>query len=336
MNHVYIYIYIYIYTHNVYKYEYTKHTYVYIYIYIYILRVYIYISIYIYMMYYNMYMYTIIQCLIAAALLRRLSFEGSSREVFCSMLAWRLLYIYIYICICRWLYIYIYTHTYYIYIYIYIYIKGVSGVRSDRFAAEMRDGVLQNWGRVWPDMLGSSGMWCLRMWCLIIIESIKLMIGFTTTNGDTTIIIKHHILKHHILELPNICRFGGPACLCGLFPSMDAHRKTYDVKVKIQQRGVQWKQGVVIRMMLYASLLYDTTPHPLHPPPTAPPCNAYPKMYGEGVRCHTPSPPTKSFHTKSPWVKLSGRLPIQFYGYENSHPLELRFCLSQTLWNRNS
>ena len=39
----------------------------------------------------------------------------------------------------------------------------------------------------------------------------------------------------------------------------------------ILQRGVQWKQGVVIYMMLYTSLLYNTTPiHctplPLHPP----------------------------------------------------------------------
>ena len=50
----------------------------------------------------------------------------------------------------------------------------------------------------------------------------------------------------------------------------------------------------------------------------------------------TPSPPTKSFPTKSPWVKLSGRLPIRFNGHENSHPLELRVCLSQTLWKTNS
>ena len=40
---------------------------------------------------------------------------------------------------------------------------------------------------------------------------------------------------------------------------------------KIHQRGVQWKQGVVIHMMLYTSLLYNTTPIqgtplPLHPP----------------------------------------------------------------------
>ena len=45
----------------------------------------------------------------------------------------------------------------------------------------------------------------------------------------------------------------------------------------------------------------------------------------------TPSPPIKSFPIKSSWVKLSGRLPIKFYGYDNSQPLELRVCLSQTL-----
>ena len=41
--------------------------------------------------------------------------------------------------------------------------------------------------------------------------------------------------------------------------------------VKIHQRGVQWKQGVVTCMQLYTSLSYNTTPiHctplPLHPP----------------------------------------------------------------------
>ena len=52
--------------------------------------------------------------------------------------------------------------------------------------------------------------------------------------------------------------------------------------------------------------------------------------------CFTPGPPIKSFPTKSPWVKLSGRPPIKFNGHENSHPLELRVCLSQTLRNPNS
>ena len=37
--------------------------------------------------------------------------------------------------------------------------------------------------------------------------------------------------------------------------------------LKIHQRGVQWKQGVVIYMMLSTSLLYNTTPiHCTHPP----------------------------------------------------------------------
>ena len=47
--------------------------------------------------------------------------------------------------------------------------------------------------------------------------------------------------------------------------------KRWLLKLYILQRGVQWKQGVVIEMMLYTSLLYNTTPiHctllPLHPP----------------------------------------------------------------------
>ena len=46
--------------------------------------------------------------------------------------------------------------------------------------------------------------------------------------------------------------------------------------VKIHQRGVQWKQAVVICMMLYTSLLYNTTPRHCTPPPTALPCNEYP------------------------------------------------------------
>ena len=44
-----------------------------------------------------------------------------------------------------------------------------------------------------------------------------------------------------------------------------------DARLKIHQRGEQWKQCVVMYMMLYTSLLYNTTPiHctslPLHPP----------------------------------------------------------------------
>ena len=45
----------------------------------------------------------------------------------------------------------------------------------------------------------------------------------------------------------------------------------YTYRLKIHQRRVQWKQGVVNYMMLYTSLVSDTapihrTPLPLHPP----------------------------------------------------------------------
>ena len=43
------------------------------------------------------------------------------------------------------------------------------------------------------------------------------------------------------------------------------------------------------------------------------------------MRLEASSPPIKSCPTKSPWVKLSRRLPLQLYGYDSSHPLELEF-----------
>ena len=42
--------------------------------------------------------------------------------------------------------------------------------------------------------------------------------------------------------------------------------------IYIPQRGVQWKQGVVIYMMLYTSLLY------ILPPSTAPPSHCTPTV----------------------------------------------------------
>ena len=42
-----------------------------------------------------------------------------------------------------------------------------------------------------------------------------------------------------------------------------------------------------------------------------------------------PDLPTKIIPTKIRWLKISGRLPMD----EKSHPLNLRLCLSQTLWN---
>ena len=46
--------------------------------------------------------------------------------------------------------------------------------------------------------------------------------------------------------------------------------------IKIHQRGVQWKQGVVNYMMSYTSLSYDTTPIHCTPLPLHRPYNEYP------------------------------------------------------------
>ena len=40
-----------------------------------------------------------------------------------------------------------------------------------------------------------------------------------------------------------------------------------------------------------------------------------------------PSPPIKSFPIKSPWVKLSRRLPIKFNGHEKFPPLKIKSLL---------
>ena len=50
------------------------------------------------------------------------------------------------------------------------------------------------------------------------------------------------------------------------------------LRSKSYQRGVQWKQGVVICMLLYTTLLDNSTPIHCAPLPLHPPCNAYPKI----------------------------------------------------------
>ena len=49
-------------------------------------------------------------------------------------------------------------------------------------------------------------------------------------------------------------------------------------RFKIPQRGVQWKQGVVIYMISYTSLSYNATPIRCTPLPLHPPCNEYPEL----------------------------------------------------------
>ena len=81
---------------------------------------------------------------------------------------------------------------------------------------------------------------------------------------------------------------------------------------------MQWKQGVVNYIMLYHSLLYCTTPHPLHLPPTALPFDEYPIM-----RTRRPSwPPASTAPTSCgspatrPWYK---HVYIYIYIYTYIH-----------------
>ena len=56
--------------------------------------------------------------------------------------------------------------------------------------------------------------------------------------------------------------------------------------VKIHQRGVQWKQGVVVYIILYVVLLYNTTPIHCTPLRLHPPFDEYPRCQNPGVRNH--------------------------------------------------
>ena len=59
-----------------------------------------------------------------------------------------------------------------------------------------------------------------------------------------------------------------PGCVDAI---MALDEESRQARLKIHQRGVQWKKGVVICMLLYTTLSYNTTPIrctplPLHPP----------------------------------------------------------------------
>ena len=51
-----------------------------------------------------------------------------------------------------------------------------------------------------------------------------------------------------------------PPSITALLKCVDGSSRKVRASVYILQRGVQWKQGVVICMVLYTILLYDTTP----------------------------------------------------------------------------
>ena len=55
--------------------------------------------------------------------------------------------------------------------------------------------------------------------------------------------------------------------------------------IYILQRGVQWKQGVVIWMVLYTSLLRNTTPIHCTPDPLHPPLQSIHNWQSQGMGC---------------------------------------------------
>ena len=87
--------------------------------------------------------------------------------------------------------------------------------------------------------------------------------------------------------------------------------------LKIHRRGVQWKQGVVIYMMLYTSLSYNTTPIHCTPLPLHPPSSEYPP---------------------ASWCAISPRIYIYIYIYFYTHThisvsyvyIYIYICIAQT------
>ena len=123
------------------------------------------------------------------------------RETYvCSVCVYIYIYIYIYSYIYIYIYIYIYMYMYtYIYIYIYIFRCSAAGIRENGSRPP---------GSERSEVFRSSGMWCLRMWCLINIYIYIYVLIILSYNNicliwcRRAIIIKHHILKRHIPELP--------------------------------------------------------------------------------------------------------------------------------------
>ena len=96
----------------------------------------------------------------------------------------------------------------------------------------------------------------------------------------------------------------------GCTPSgIEVHVFIRGKSLKIHQRGVQWKQGVVIDMMLCYSLLYHTTPIHCTPLPLHPPVmNAHSRNWCEVLGGL--GTPTSNFWTFNVWKLAVASAPI--------------------------
>ena len=102
----------------------------------------------------------------------------------------------------------------------------------------------------------------------------------------------------------------------------------YDKSIMIRSWGFYYRSltGAVPSKHIKSNKhTYKFTCIPSSPSPKFTCINAHTPTHTRAINnTHSPAyrgPPTKSFPTKSLWVKLSGRLPITFDGHENSHPL---------------
>ena len=73
----------------------------------------------------------------------------------------------------------------------------------------------------------------------------------------------------------------------------------------ILQRGVQWKQGVVIRMLLYTIVLYNTTP--IHCTPL--------RLHPPVMNARQAWPTDKSFNINATWSEGESALGEVIYIY---------------------
>ena len=78
-------------------------------------------------------------------------------------------------------------------------------------------------------------------------------------------------------------------CFWLRFAIASAHRMALGRgRFYIPQRGVQWKQGVVVCMVLCTSLLYNTTPIHCTPDPLHPPLQSIQREGEMSCRCSCP------------------------------------------------
>ena len=167
------------------------------------------------------------------------------------------MYIYMHI------YIYIHIHTYtcthihiYIYIYVYVYIHTYIHTYIHAY--------IHTYVCMYV---------CMYIYiCIYISLSLYIYIYIYT---HTCVYIYRHTYTYRLLPMgaERAAPARAPSRLRPVAPAL-----------KIHQRGVQWKQDVVMCMLLYTILFYNTTA--IH-------CNEYPGELGGGpLRCRRGSPPT--------------------------------------------